>query len=165
MLYAIVIGKMPFTGDSEEEIITSITKKKLKFMNDKPISKELKELLNKILTKDPEQRINMFDIQNHQWMEMSDEEINKAIEDAKLEEEEEKKNIEDEDVSYMEKLNINDTSNKSPITSKEKGEHSVGGKHKKIKHGFSGVSPRPHLNGSIKKSKKGIKKKKKVTKA
>lgn len=166
MLYAMVIGKMPFTGDTEDEVIAGITKKKLKFKNEKPISKELKDLITQILTKDPEKRINLYDLQNHQWMEMPDEDLEKAIEDAKMEEEEEeKKNTEEEDLSYMEKLNINDASAKSPITPKDKGELSVGGKHKKVKHGIAGASPRRHnLNGSIKKAKKGGKKKKKVSK-
>jgi hypothetical protein len=44
-----------------------------------------------MLTKDPEKRITMFEIQNHSWMEMWDDDLEKAIEECKVEEEEEKK--------------------------------------------------------------------------
>jgi serine/threonine protein kinase len=169
MLYAMVIGVMPFTGSTEEELYNSILKKKLKFKNEKPISKEFKDLILQILTKDPEARINMFDLQNHQWNEMPKEELEKSIEDSKLEEEEEeKKKQEEEDLSYLERLNLKDVKDvkgKSPYT----GDHyelSVGGKNKKAPR----LSPRftkggsdGNLNGSIKKNKKSIKKKKKVS--
>lgn len=39
----------------------------------------------------------MFDLQNHPWMDMFDEDLEKSIEDSKLEEEEEKKGNDDED--------------------------------------------------------------------
>jgi serine/threonine protein kinase len=65
-----VIGVMPFSGDTEDEIIEQILKKKLKFKNTKPISDQFKDLVQKMLTKDPEKRITMFEIQNHSWMEM-----------------------------------------------------------------------------------------------
>ena len=81
MLYAMVIGKMPFTGESEDEIINQVVKRKLKFKNEKPISKEIRDLITKILTKDPEKRINMYDLQSHPWMEIADEELLKSIED------------------------------------------------------------------------------------
>lgn len=45
MLYAMVIGVMPFTGKTEEELYNSILKKKLKFKNEKPISKEFRDLI------------------------------------------------------------------------------------------------------------------------
>lgn len=89
MLYAMVFGKMPFEGYTDDEIIESIVKKKPSFKNDKPFSRELKDLLIKILNKDPDKRISLFDIQSHSWMEMSEEEIQKSIEESKLDEEEE----------------------------------------------------------------------------
>lgn len=91
MLYAMVIGVMPFWGDTEDEVVEQILKKKLKFKNTKPISSQLKDLITKMLTKDPEKRITMYELQNHPWMEMLDDDLEKAIEECKLEEEEEKK--------------------------------------------------------------------------
>ena len=125
------------------------------------------------MTKDPEARINMYDLQNHPWNEMPEEELEKSIEDSKLEEEEEeKKKQEEEDLSYLERLNLKDVKAKSPYT----GDHyelSAGGKNKKaprLSPRFAKVSPRfskggsdVNLNGSIKKGKKSTKKKKKVS--
>jgi serine/threonine protein kinase len=163
MLYAMVIGVMPFTGDTEEELMNSIMKKKLKFKNEKPISKEFRDLILLILTKDPEARINMFDLQNHPWMELPEEELEKSIEDNKAEEEEEeKKKQEEEDLSYLERLNLK---GKTPYT----GDHyelSVGGKNKKapaLSPRFTKGGSAGNLNGSIKKNKKSTKKKKKVS--
>lgn len=51
----------------------------------------MKDLITKMLTKDPEKRITMYELQNHPWMEMLDDDLEKAIEECKLEEEEEKK--------------------------------------------------------------------------
>jgi serine/threonine protein kinase len=90
MLYTMVIGVMPFSGETEDEIVDQILKKKLKFKNEKPISSQLKDLITKMLTKDPEKRITMFELQNHPWMDMLDEDLEKAIEDCQLEEEEKK---------------------------------------------------------------------------
>lgn len=164
MLYAMVIGKMAFTGATENETIAAIVKKKLKFQNDKPISKELKDLINKILTKNPENRISMYDIQSHPWMEMAEEELLKSIEDSKFDdEEEEEKNREEEELLKIERLTINEDS-RSPQTKTNKNELSVNSKSKKHKSMYSGVSPRGR-NGSFKKSKKVVKKKKKVTKS
>ena len=72
------------------------------------------------------------------------------------EEEEEKKRDEEEELAYMEKLNINDPSpsSKTPTDKNELGIN----KKKRSKYG-SGASPRGKLNGSIKKGKKGAKKK------
>lgn len=167
MIYAMVIGVMPFTGDDEDELANSILKKKLKFRNEKPLSKEFKDLVSKILTKDPETRINMFDLQNHPWMEMTDEEIEKSIEDSKSEEEEEeKKKHEEDDLSYLEKLDLN--SGKSKSVYPDNGDLSVGGKNRKIPASsprFNKGSSLGNLNGTLKKpSKKPVKKKKKVTK-
>jgi serine/threonine protein kinase len=54
-------------------------KKKLKFLTEKSVSKESKDLIKKILTKEPEQRINIFNLQNQPWMEMPNEELEKSI--------------------------------------------------------------------------------------
>ncbi|CAI2368944.1 unnamed protein product [Moneuplotes crassus] len=89
MLYTMIYGKLPFYGDTEDEIINCIIKKKPSFKDKKTISKELKDLLIKVLNKDSDKRLSMFDLQNHKWMEMQDEEILKSIEESKLEQEQE----------------------------------------------------------------------------
>ena len=57
-----VLSVMPFSGETEDQVITGIVKKKLKFKTEKAVSKEFKDLMNKIHTKEPEQRVNMFDL-------------------------------------------------------------------------------------------------------
>lgn len=172
MLYAMVLGTMPFTGDTEDEIENAILKKKLKFKEDKVISKELKDLLGKILTKDPEKRISMFDLQNHPWMEMLDEDLEKSIEEAKIQNEEEKKKAEEEeDLSYLAKLKLESDLSTSPSKLDPTDISGSGKSSKKHKKGSPvGISPRfikggshSNLNGSIKKKNnkgKVIKKKK-----
>lgn len=165
MLYVMVIGELPFNGETEEEIVEQILKKKLKFKNTKPISKEIRDLISKILTKDPEKRITMFDLQNHPWMEMGDEELEQSIENAKLEEEEElKKKEEDEydDLEYLSKLTLEEKTPSTTLDPKEAG--SMSSKNKK------GASPRAsplerkgstgNNGGSFKKPKKKSTKKK-----
>lgn len=165
MLYVMIMGELPFNGDSEDEIVEQILKKKLKFQASTPVSSELKDLLNKMLAKDPEKRISMFDIQNSQWMEMMDDELEVAIENAKTEEEE-KKQTEDEleDVEYLSKLKLEEKLKSDILSPKDSGSSSQ--KHKK---GASprGASPRAHekkstFNGSIKKGKGKVVKKKKA---
>lgn len=63
-----------------------------------------------------------------------------------------KRNKEEEEVAAMEKLNLRDDNKKSL---KVHSDHPVRGKKKKLK----ALSPRPGLNGSLKKKKKGTKKK------
>lgn len=108
MLYAMVLGVMPFNGETEDDIANAILKKKVKFETEKPLSKEFKDLIDKILTKDPEKRISMFDLQNHPWMEMLDDDLEQSIEESKADGEEEKKKEEEEDLSYMAKLDLDD---------------------------------------------------------
>lgn len=145
-------------------------KKKLKFKNEKPISKEFRDLIEKMLTKDPEKRITMYDLQSHPWMEMLDEELEQSIEDSKVEEEEEeKKKQEEDDLSYMEQLNINEKITSAKPTFDPNSLSINKGKPKKFSSP-RGNSPRSSkvnsssLNGSLKKKSKGVKKKKKPAK-
>lgn len=162
MLYVMVIGELPFLGETEDEIVEQILKRKLKFKNVKPVSKELKDLLSKILTKDPEKRITMYELQTHPWMEMLDDELENAIDNSKQEDEEEKKREEDEfdDLEYLSKLKIDDSKEQDITTPKASSKHKKAGSPKiptpRDKKGSSSI------NGSLKKAAKGkgIKKKK-----
>lgn len=164
MLYVMVIGELPFLGETEDEIVEQILKRKLKFKNTKPISGELKDFLNKMMTKDPEKRITMYELQTHPWMEILDEELEKSIENSKQEDEEEKKREEDEfdDLEYLSKLKIDDSKGENTLSPKQVISSS---KHKKGSP--RAYSPRDRkgsssMNGSIKKAAKGkgIKKRK-----
>jgi serine/threonine protein kinase len=165
MLYAMVLSVMPFSGETEDQVITGIVKKKLKFKTEKAVSKEFKDLMNKILTKEPEQRISMFDLQNHPWMEMPDEELEKSISESQVEQEEEDKKKEDEDdASCLAKLTID---SKSPSVSKNNLDPKDRSLKKPKRSDLRASSPRllKGANGGSfnkKKSKLGVKKKCKV---
>lgn len=166
MLYTMIIGDLPFDGETEEDIENNIVKKKLKFKNTKPISNELKDMLTKMLTKDPEKRITMFELQSHQWMEIGDDELLDSIDKSKQEEEEEKKKDDEpeEDIEYLSKLKIDDKTN----SEKSEPKSALLGKPIKKTNSPRAASPRASkgtsLNGSIKKKKVAKKKGKKVAK-
>ena len=68
ILYALVTGKLPFNGDSIKSIRDKIISEKLKFPDELEISKEIKNLLRKMLEKDYRKRIYMGDIYHHAWI-------------------------------------------------------------------------------------------------
>ncbi|CAI2384149.1 unnamed protein product [Moneuplotes crassus] len=76
ILYVLVTKRFPFYGQNESEILISILKDDLEFPISVPLSIELKNLLTKMLDKDPKKRISMADVQCHSWM---DNEKNKAM--------------------------------------------------------------------------------------
>eukprot|EP00270_Netrium_digitus_P011134 TRINITY_DN3519_c0_g1_i2.p1 TRINITY_DN3519_c0_g1~~TRINITY_DN3519_c0_g1_i2.p1 ORF type:complete len:375 (+),score=59.58 TRINITY_DN3519_c0_g1_i2:133-1257(+) len=69
-LYAAVSGKMPFWGDSEADIQFAICMKEVEFEGEVwgSVSRELKQLLQLMLMKNPSCRISMAGILCHSWM-------------------------------------------------------------------------------------------------
>lgn len=73
-----LFNKMPFSGKDKDDLIKHIIKKDVKFPDrteTPPITKTVKDLLLKMLTKDPNERIVMIDCLDHKWFKMTDEEI------------------------------------------------------------------------------------------
>lgn len=68
ILYALVSGKLPFNGDSRRSIRNKIINDPLFFPSDLKISRSLKDLLEKMLHKDPKLRISIGDIYHHFWV-------------------------------------------------------------------------------------------------
>lgn len=70
ILYAMLLGCLPFGGESEDsqEIIKEIQNKPLEFDPESNISQKAKDLLNKVLTKDPQQRAKVDDIKADPWI-------------------------------------------------------------------------------------------------
>jgi hypothetical protein len=116
------------------------------------------------LAKDPEDRISMFEMQNHPWMDMFDEDLEKSIEASQKESEEEKKGDEEDDDDYLKTLSQKD---KSPLYSDIE---SIGRKlgdvslNKKYRSPSPRASPRNGGKGKKVKSKNIKKKKPKTTK-
>jgi len=72
MLYAMVIGNLPFVGKTDSELKKNIVEKNLEFPDEREtglkVTPEFKDLVYKILTKNPEKRINMYEIREHPWV-------------------------------------------------------------------------------------------------
>mmetsp|Transcript_19232 Transcript_19232/g.18914 ORF Transcript_19232/g.18914 Transcript_19232/m.18914 type:complete len:305 (+) Transcript_19232:361-1275(+) len=64
ILYIIVMGKHPFVTKHKDGTRTVSTK--LRF-SDWKISKNCKDLIKRMIEEDPSERINMYDILNHDW--------------------------------------------------------------------------------------------------
>ena len=118
-----LLGKLPFFKDDQEEFEEAIIKNQVKFrqkqiINDETvypptISESAKELIKAMLNKKYKNRISIFEILNHPWLVMDEEDLEKEIEEAKKQNEPEE---EDPKPSY----NF-DEETKSPDTNTETG--------------------------------------------
>jgi serine/threonine protein kinase len=59
ILYALLVGELPFKGNTEKEIIQQILNKEIDFPKRIKISPEAKDLIQLILNKNPEKRIKI----------------------------------------------------------------------------------------------------------
>lgn len=68
-MYILLCGRPPFDGATDEEILENVSKGNYKISGPlwKRISKEGTELVKKLLTFDPENRIAAKDAINHEW--------------------------------------------------------------------------------------------------
>ncbi|GFR48549.1 hypothetical protein Agub_g10448 [Astrephomene gubernaculifera] len=67
-LYMFVFGRPPFTGNTTYQIYEAIQQGELQFPPTIPVSEELKDLLSRLLHKDPAQRISLEEIPTHAWV-------------------------------------------------------------------------------------------------
>ncbi|KAK9727625.1 hypothetical protein K7432_001709 [Basidiobolus ranarum] len=67
-LYCLVFGRCPFMAETEYELFHLIPKKPLEFPSDVPIPDTLKDLLLRLLEKDPLQRITLEEAKRHPWV-------------------------------------------------------------------------------------------------
>lgn len=71
-LFAITYNKMPFWADNELELGNVILKDEVDFNQTRDVSLELKQLINKLLIKDPSQRPHLHDLlQNDPFLQQS----------------------------------------------------------------------------------------------
>ena len=68
ILYAMLFSELPFNAETEEELENLILNEKLNFNYNNNFSKEVKNLLNKLLEKDPKKRITIPEISRHKWI-------------------------------------------------------------------------------------------------
>ncbi len=93
MIYAMLLGRLPFYGETQEEFEESITtgipnfKDKIDVKGEAApppaLSAEVVDLIMSTLEKDPKKRINMFQILEHKWLNIEKEELEKSIEESK----------------------------------------------------------------------------------
>ena len=67
ILYALVIGNLPFNDKTETGLIKRIIEQELEFPKNSKLSPEVIDLIESMLNKNHEKRIKMSDIQQHPW--------------------------------------------------------------------------------------------------
>ncbi|CAG0916905.1 unnamed protein product [Notodromas monacha] len=72
-LYAIVFGDVPFRDDNILALYSKITSQPLQFPSAFNVSEDLKDLISRMLTKDPSLRITVPEIKEHPWVTSNDE--------------------------------------------------------------------------------------------
>ncbi|KAE8689961.1 Calcium-dependent protein kinase 2 [Hibiscus syriacus] len=72
IIYILLSGVPPFWGDSEQEIFDEILKSELDFTSDPwpSISASAKDLVSKMLAKDPKKRITAYEVLCHRWIQV-----------------------------------------------------------------------------------------------
>ncbi|KAI5654967.1 hypothetical protein M9H77_32154 [Catharanthus roseus] len=70
LLHALLVGILPFQGDSQEAVFESIKNKRLDFHSEKwaSVSKLARDLLDRILTRDVEARMTADEVLSHPWI-------------------------------------------------------------------------------------------------
>ncbi|CAI8602325.1 unnamed protein product [Vicia faba] len=70
ILYILLCGVPPFWGESEQEIFEAILHSDLDFASDPwpGISESAKDLVKKMLVRDPSKRLSAFDVLRHPWI-------------------------------------------------------------------------------------------------
>jgi len=73
ILYIMLCGYPPFEGDNNKEIFKRVLQQKLEFDPEDwtKISDEAKDLISRMLQKDPSKRISAIDALDHIWFEIT----------------------------------------------------------------------------------------------
>ena len=67
ILHGLVLGELPFSYKNKDDIRKQILEREV-VLNKKQISKDCKDLIEKMLVKDPNKRIGISDILEHPWI-------------------------------------------------------------------------------------------------
>ncbi|RPB05288.1 kinase-like protein [Choiromyces venosus 120613-1] len=67
-LYCLVFARCPFMADNEFQLLRVIAKDELVIPDRRPIDVDLKDLLKRLLTKDPTRRITLKEVKRHPWV-------------------------------------------------------------------------------------------------
>jgi len=94
MFFALLQGTLPFYSSDEETTIKLIKTAPIKFSKDIPITPMAREIITKMLEKEPSARLNLMDLMDHEFFKMEDEEykimVEKHVESVQRTKEEQK---------------------------------------------------------------------------
>lgn len=79
MLFAMLIGKMPFKGSTISDLHLSITTAAFKIPEQPKISAEAKDLIHKMLTVDPDKRLSSFEVLKHSWLKLDPAKVEEIV--------------------------------------------------------------------------------------
>ena len=77
--FALVQGKLPFYSDNEDDLRKQICSSEPKFDKNIPLSPLSKNLILKMLEKDPEKRLDLMNMMDMDFVRMSEEEFKAAV--------------------------------------------------------------------------------------
>ena len=72
-MYMLLKGEAPFKGSTREEVYSKIRKEEIDFDNIGGLSRDAKDLLSKMLERDPEKRFAAKECLKHKWMKLFNE--------------------------------------------------------------------------------------------
>jgi len=67
-LYTLIFGRIPFTAPNLYQLFQVVQNEEVTFPENIPISDALKDLLMRLLTKNPKERIQLSEIRHHPWV-------------------------------------------------------------------------------------------------
>jgi len=71
LIYEMIFGSTPFQGEDADETFENITKQEIRFPSDVPVSRECKDLIRRLLNRDPKARLGAqfgaTQIKEHKW--------------------------------------------------------------------------------------------------
>jgi serine/threonine protein kinase len=79
MFFAMLFGALPFSDEDERELIRKIREEPVKFPDTVPVTDDAKEVIIKLLEKDPAKRIELLDFVDLPYCLMEEEELEREI--------------------------------------------------------------------------------------
>jgi len=70
ILYCLLSGEFPFSGNNEADIFAKINKGTFSFQDDLHLSKQSRDLINKLMCVDPKKRITIAEALKHPWFKL-----------------------------------------------------------------------------------------------
>lgn len=72
MFYATLYGTLPFYGANEQQTKQKIREAKLRFPSDVPVTPEAKEVMTKMMQRDPDERLGLLEFMDLEYYSIDD---------------------------------------------------------------------------------------------